>query len=229
MDIKPIKSATVQEQVYEELLQAIISGRIKPGEKITIESTAKLLQVSLMPVRVALQKLETGGFVTIGKNRRIMVNQLTPSGLKEIMELRLLVECYAAKKGCQLGGKEAADELERLNRECNQAPDSDSYIEANRKFHSSIYRRAGLPVLLDIIEQLWCRISPYLYILLRQEEEWRSGVYMENHQGMVRAMRDRDVKIMCRWLSSDLTHATHRIAQLLDQARGIAEEQEAND
>jgi DNA-binding GntR family transcriptional regulator len=51
---------------------------------------ANLFEVSLQPVRVAVQKLETGGFLAIGKNRRITVNQLNRSDLAEIMEVRLL-------------------------------------------------------------------------------------------------------------------------------------------
>ncbi len=68
--LKKLKSVTIQDAVYEELVQAIISGRIKPGEKITLEAIAKDLDVSIMPVREAMRRLEERKFVTIQRNRK---------------------------------------------------------------------------------------------------------------------------------------------------------------
>jgi DNA-binding GntR family transcriptional regulator len=217
--INPVKQASVQDLVYEALLQAILSGRIHPGEKITIEGAAKLLQVSLMPVRVALQKLGAGGFVTIAKNRRITANELTTDDLKEITELRLLVECYAAEKACLSRSRASVKELEKLCRECVEAPDSDEYIKANRKFHGWIYHQAGRPLMEEVINGLWQRVSPYLHILLRNEEQWRSGTFARNHEGMVKAFRDQDPQRIREWLTKDLSVASDRIQGMLHGAR----------
>ena len=101
-EIKTIKSPTVQKAVYEELIDALLSGRIAPGEKITIEGLAKSMGVSIMPVRAALQKLEGENFITVGKNRRIIVTELTSENLVELLEIRLVLECYAAEKACTI-------------------------------------------------------------------------------------------------------------------------------
>ncbi len=217
--VKPVKQASVQDLVYEELLQAILSGRIHPGQKITIEGAAKLLQVSLMPVRMALQKLGAGGFVTIARNRRITVNELTVDDLEEIMELRLLVECHAAQKACLRRTPESVEELEKLNQECVNALDSAEYIKANRKFHGWIYHQAGRPLMEEVINGLWQRVSPYLHILLRDEEQWRSETFTRHHEGMVKAFRDRDPQRIRDWLTKDLSVAAKRIQGLLHGAR----------
>jgi DNA-binding GntR family transcriptional regulator len=217
--INPVSQASVQDLVYEELLLAILSGRIHPGEKITLGGAAKLLQVSLMPVRVAFQKLAAGGFVTIAKNRRITVNELTVDDLDEIMELRLLVECYAAEKACLARSQASVKELEKLHQECINAPDSDMYVKANRKFHGWIYHQAGRPLMEEVIHGLWQRVSPYLHILLRDEEQWRSSTFARNHEGMVKAFRDQDPKKIREWLTKDLSVAAERIQGLLRGAR----------
>ena len=56
MDIKPIESETIQDKVYVELMRAILSGRVPPGERLTIEGVAKMMNVSLMPVRLCPAK-----------------------------------------------------------------------------------------------------------------------------------------------------------------------------
>ena len=115
MDIKPIRSSRIQDNVYEQLMEA--------GQRITMEGLANIMDVSIMPVRVALQKLEVGGFVTIGKNRRIHISELSPDNLIEILEVRLLLECYAAEKACKTRSEETLKRLEKLHRLCNHAKD----------------------------------------------------------------------------------------------------------
>jgi DNA-binding GntR family transcriptional regulator len=219
MEIRPINPATVQDQVYDELLGAIISGRIPPGEKLTIEGLATRMEVSLMPVRVALQKLQAGGFVHIGRNRRIKVTQLTDQDLNEILELRLMLEGHAAEKACKNRSEEALNKLERLHRECVNAKDENTYLRANRSFHGLIYRESGMPILEEMIASLWARVSPYLHILLRNEENWGSKKWDPFHLGMVEAMRRKDPGEMRRWLTEDLTEAAKRMKELMDQMR----------
>jgi len=219
MDIKPIQSATIQDQVYAELEKAIVSGRIPPGEKITIEGMAKLLKVSLMPVRVALQKLEAGGFVIIGKNRRILVNELTESELDEILELRLMLECRAGEKACRLRTEESVKELEELYKEMIKGQDEENYLLVNRRFHNAIYRQAGSPILLEMISSMWQRVSPYLHLFIRNREDWRTERYDHHHQEMLEALRGRDPERMCRWLTEDLTEAAKMMHLVLVQIR----------
>lgn len=219
--IQPIKPVSAQNQVYEELLKSILTGRIPPGEKITIEGMAKILGVSLTPVRVAIQKLEAGGFLVIGRNRRITVNSLSSRNLEEIMEVRLLNECYAAEKACLSGIDESVFRLlEEQNERCNRAESSDAYISANQEFHMMIYRQAGMPMLLELITGLWHRVSPYLYILLKDEVQYRSGSFADNHRGMLDAISKKDSEKIRYWLTSDLTIATDRISQIIERMSG---------
>ena len=223
MNIKPIESETIHNKVYEELLAAILSGRVPPGERITIEGIATIMNVSLMPVRLALQKLEAGGFVTVGKNRRFTVSELTPENLVELLEIRLLLECRAAETACRIRSETSLKELEKLHKRCTNAPDEDTYLEANRQFHAVIYREARMPILEEIIGSLWNRASPYLHILLRSEQEWESDKFNRHHQGMLDAMHEKDPVKICKWLTEDLTEAAKLVKGRLEKERGNKE------
>ena len=221
MDIKPIKTSTIQDKVYDELLSVIISGRIMPGEKLNIENLANLFGVSLTPVRLALQKLEAGGFVTISSYRHVSVRELASRDLLEIQQIRLMLECRAAEEACRIRNDECLATLEELDQKCIKAVDEDAYLQANREFHRLIYQQAHMPIFLEVIDSLWLRLSPYLHILLRSEQDWSSEKFHAHHRGMIGAFRNQDSAAMRDWLTQDITEAARLIASRLDHARGV--------
>jgi DNA-binding GntR family transcriptional regulator len=219
MNIGSIQLSTIQDRVYDKLLEAMLAGRIAPGEKLTIEGTAKSMGVSLTPVRVALQKLESDNFISIGKNRRISVRELSADNLVELLEIRLLLECYAADKACKLRSEESLRKLEVLNKECNAAEDAESYLRANLEFHRIIYSEANMPMLEEVISLLWKRASPYLHILLRNKDDFNAGHFSRNHAGMLAAMRRKSAKAIRYWLTQDLTGAAALVKNRIERQR----------
>jgi DNA-binding GntR family transcriptional regulator len=82
---------------YEAIREGIIRGDLKPGQPITEESLSKLLNVSRTPIREALIRLESEGLVAIHKNKGAFIRQITPVDIAEILQLRVLLEGYAAR------------------------------------------------------------------------------------------------------------------------------------
>jgi DNA-binding GntR family transcriptional regulator len=219
MEIKTIKSPSIQKAVYEELIEALLSGRIAPGEKITIASLAKSMGVSFMPVRAALQKLEAENFITVGSNRRIIVTELTSENLLELLEIRLILECFAAEKACITRSEDSLVQLEMLNEQCTNAKDADTYLLANKEFHRAMYSQAKMSMLDEVINSLWRRFSPYLRILLSYEEDFAGGNFNANHMGLIKALRNRDKKAVKKWLTKDLSDAAKRVSSRLEKEK----------
>lgn len=219
MDIRTIKSPSIQKAVYEELIDALLSGRIAPGEKITIAGLAKSMGVSFMPVRGALQKLEAENFITVGANRRIMVTELTSENLLELLEIRLILECHAAEKACTIRSEESLIQLEKLSEQCANAKDADAYLLANKKFHQTIYSQARMPLLDETIQSLWKRFSPYLRILLSYDEDFIASNFNASHSGMLKALRKKDQKAMKQWLTKDLSNAARFVSKRIDKEK----------
>ena len=83
-DLAPVETTTLKESVYNKLLNSITSGKLPPGTQVTIAQLSALVGVSLMPVREALQKLAAGNFISVQKNRRIAINQLSKRGSERV-------------------------------------------------------------------------------------------------------------------------------------------------
>lgn len=219
MVLKAIEAPTLQEAVYEGLLSAILSGKIAPGERITLENIARQLNVSIMPVREALRRLEAGGFVNIEKNKRIVVKELSLDTLKEILEIRLILESVAIEKAAPIRSEEAMSRLEEIMPHFHVAENEEVLLGANKEFHFTIYRQANMPVLMEVITWLWERVSPYLHILIRTEKDWNRDSIIRIHSGMLEGMRRKDAAEVCKWLRLDLTEAADLLLKTLEQGR----------
>ena len=200
-----IEVSTRQETVFGELKQAIISGRIAPGERILSREIAEQMGVSQIPVRDALARLEALGFISTQLNKGSVVNELSKEELSELVEIRLVVESMAAKRAAKKRTEEDLEELERMHNRFTRAwNDVDEWLRLNRSFHFAIYRAANMRILLHVIERLWDKYSPYLHIVYRSMSETYMRSAIGLHKGMLEGMRKGDPEEVCKWLVADL-------------------------
>jgi DNA-binding GntR family transcriptional regulator len=214
-----INNMTLQEAVFQELEKAIISGKMHPGQKISTEDIAQRMGVSRIPVREAMARLAERGFITTVPKKGSVINELSRDNLKEILDLRLMLECKAVAKAAVNIKDSTIVELEKINKVFSRARNqnkADQLLTANRKFHMLAYRDSNYPMLLDIINQLWDRVSPYYNIMFRQSitTHPRSGVNF--HDQLIKALLYRDAEKAMHWLESDLIHSAEFVLELFD-------------
>ena len=210
----PVKRTTLQETVYQELLQAIVSGRILPGDSLTTKKIARQMEVSEMPVREALGRLAASGFISLKKKKSSIVNELSRDNLMEIMEIRLALETIAVKKACLSRSEATLERLEALHRQYIKATndyDVDEILRINKIFHHAIYKDANMPILQRIIESLWDQISPYFHILMRDSYFPYKDVNAMNHGQILKALKQKNVKDAVTWLRTDLNEAANLV------------------
>lgn len=214
MALLRIDNKTLRQKVYEELKQKMITAELLPGEKISLRNIALQLGVSLMPVREALWQLEREKAVIIEHNRHISVNQLSTSEFDEILELRLMLECKAASEACLRRPERAPAAIrQQLDDMAAQVSDSKKFLQRNHDFHMAIYGYSEMPNLVDMIENLWTRVGPYIYLATMSEQDMRRS--MEFHIRMYDALCERSADAMRSALRSDLTIAAAEIRPLL--------------
>jgi len=211
-NLSSVNHLTLEKTVYRELLRGIISGKLSPGAQITITDLAQQLGVSLMPVRQALRVLEAKNLVSMKTNRRLVIRQLSVDDLNELLQIRLNLECMAAEKAAENCTDETIRDLNRLLNEMKNTEDREIYLEINKEFHHTIYRSANKPILLEIIEDLWSRISPYYFIYLVEGDV---TTHMPCHKGMLKGMQERNPKEVCKWLTADLGKAAEDLTSQL--------------
>ena len=75
-----------------------------------------------------------------------------------------------------------------------------------------------MPILLEMIEKLWDRVSPYYYILFRQSVKPGPVVGVSYHQEMIKAVKNQDPEEVAKWVEADLTDSTRFVLSLFEES-----------
>lgn len=154
--------ATLHDRIFIRLEEQIVVGRFLPGQRLTLRGLAASLGTSLMPVRDALQRLESAGALVAQPNRTLVVPQLTGADLDELGEVRCAVEGLAAERAARRGDPAALGRLREryrgLEREIERGS-LEGFLRANWLFHLAV-AEAGGPTLTSVIKSLWLRMGP---------------------------------------------------------------------
>jgi len=213
-----IQTKTAQELVYKELEQAIVKGRLKPGEKLVTEKLARQMGTSRIPVREAIGRLEARNFVKVQPKKGVTVSELSERNLKEILEIRLMLELSAAMKAAPKSNEDTLRRLERFNSQYVDAQtrnDADEALRINKEFHFTIYREAQMPILLSMIQNLWNQVSPYYHIMFRQtlfHDPHTGNVY---HKKIIEGMAAKNPHKVSKWLKTDLVDSTKFVISVM--------------
>ncbi len=214
----PVSVLTLQETVYKELYRAIVSGRVRPGARLTVAQIAEEMKVSPITVREALLKLEGAGFITSQRKRGFTVNELSINNVKEIYEMRMLLDVMAAEKACARRGPETVEKLKFLMNEyelCSRRRDRESLYEVHNEFHQCLYQDCHQPMVLNVIKLLMEKLSPYLTMVISEYEDLDPKIGIRYHRKMMEAMVEQDPVKLCKWLKSDFRVAVKRLEKFL--------------
>jgi DNA-binding GntR family transcriptional regulator len=100
MKLSKIENTTLREKVYTILREKIMLAEITPGERLTLRGIASQLDVSLIPVREALFRLESEKAIEIISNKHIQVKELSRTEIEEIYKIRIALESMAVERAC---------------------------------------------------------------------------------------------------------------------------------
>lgn len=145
------------EVVFEYLRNAILSGELKPGERLMEVTIADQLGVSRTPVREAIRKLEKENFVIMIPRKGAYVADLTKKDILEVLEIRKELEGFAAALAAERMDDAEREKLGRVIEEFNDSMismDKKRMIESDNEFHSLIFYASKNQRLINIIFDL---------------------------------------------------------------------------
>ncbi|EST34931.1 GntR family transcriptional regulator [Streptomycetaceae bacterium MP113-05] len=185
---------SLREQIREHIVEGIVSGRWKPGERIVERRIAMELEVSQTPVREALRELEALRLIESAPNKGVRVRELSAPDLEEIYPVRAGLEQMAA----ELAAPHLAEDVSRLEPHvtalygADRADDGEAQARHTVGFHRELVRASGNSVLLHTWEGLGIEVWTALSI------RWLGTVqqsYAEEHEAVLEAFRRRDPRI----------------------------------
>jgi DNA-binding GntR family transcriptional regulator len=219
-------SRTLGDHVTQQLRQAILSGQLKPGQRIVEREIAEAMQTSRGPVRDALKLLENERLVVRYPHKGTFVAWLSLRDAEEIYSLREAIELLAVDHVIRNATSEQVDELDKLVQAMAiQAERGYTQFEAtdiDLDFHHTMCRISGHKRLL----KAWETLNPQIRMLLLQHrtllpDDFRqTGV--EWHRQIVQALRQRDTEqaqqLLRKHLAVSFKSAARSFSQDADEA-----------
>lgn len=174
--VERLDRQTLGERAYVSLAELLMSGRLAPGEKLSLRASADVLGVSIMPVREAVSRLVADKALEVTPNRSVRVPVMSAAQFRDLTRVRITIEGHAAAEAARNRNKTdvtaIADAEEAMRAESKaKAPDLPRAVELNKAFHFAVYEAAHSPILAEIIRALWLKAGPVINLDLRENPE----------------------------------------------------------
>jgi DNA-binding GntR family transcriptional regulator len=213
---KKLAFETLSDKAYLEIRRALMTGKFAPGDPLVIRTLADTYGISATPIRDALQRLVAEKSLEVLANRTITVPYLTADRFVELRRIRMALEGLAAELAvANLGTKDLKRLDDLISEMDDDIADNDvrAYLAHNKQFHFCLYSRANSPLMLELIENLWARVGPFLNSL------FESSHYLphanEHHRRMLAAARQHSGANVRRALVRDIEAAADALMRRL--------------
>ena len=203
--MQKVVSRSLVDQIYSVLRDRIIEVSMEPGTKIDVQQLVEEFDVSETPVRVALAKLTHEGLVKLLPRRGYFVIKLTKKDLKEIYDLRILLESYAIDTAIEKMDptklKKIYRDFERLRGTNNSKRREKESLKIDEGFHLEIVRNCDN----KRAQELFYRI--YDFARISQKMHKRIDQDIDEHTAVIKALLDKNKEEARRLLVQHLENA----------------------
>ena len=202
------------DQVYRALLDAISSGSIAPGDRLTQEDIAERLAVSRQPVLQALRLLKRDGLVQDAPGRGLLVTPLDPAWIAQVYEVRGALDALAARLAAER--RAVIDpKLVEQGRRAARGKDIDAMIDADVAFHNALYAASGNPLIARSAQLHWVHLRRVMGAVLQHARQ-REALWDE-HAAIAAAIGRGDTEQATRLIDQHGRQAsTNLLARLHD-------------
>ena len=183
---------SLAEEAYNILRQEIVTGVLRPNQRLIESEIAKRLGTSRTPVRDALKRLVITGYVTALHGGRLIVTDHTPSQIRGIYEIREALETMAIKLACQRAADQQIVTIEEYHNSCAESAsqrDIDSFIELNKAFHDELYNTCGNEDMMSLIRLYRDQYFDRRIVRTFSGRDWRRTI--NEHESMLEAIKVR--------------------------------------
>jgi len=202
---QPIQKDKLHDQVYNRLCTMLRQGEFTPGESVPVARIADAFGISPMPVREALTRLLAKGVLTNVSGRSVGVPKVSLENLTDVRDVRLEVESVAVEWSIKNSDEKFIKDLKKLFEglvDAEKRKDVRDFIRLNYEFHFRLYEQSRSAELMQIIDNLWLKVSPILYHLQLND---RFKVSNESHKAIIEAISKQDIVNAKAALAQDIS------------------------
>lgn len=206
----------LSDRVYQVLQSEILSGKLAPGQRLSLEEFAQRFRVSITPVRDALRLLAAEGLVQLQPRRGAFVTQPTPGLIEEVYQTREILECAAVDFVIQKGG-DTLGELQLVvdqivaDTEGESHSDYLAYVRLDQRFHQCLIDCVGNRTLSEIYSGL--RSHTLVTMALYSANDQRASDTLSEHEAILAALYRGDAEAARSALRVHLRNAQAEISR----------------
>ena len=214
-DYKPLR-----EVIFDTLREAIITGELKPGERLMEVKLAEKMGVSRTPVREAIRMLELEGLVDMLPRKGAHVAELSVKDIMDVLEVRASMDSLAAKLAAERITDEEIKELKQIQVQFVSYADKDNLqgtIKKDVEFHELIYRASRNDRLLQIANNLREQVQRFRVIYLKDYSSPRNLI--KEHEDICSAISERDLDLAQRYAQTHINNQEKVIIKAIKNLR----------
>ena len=183
---------SASEVITKHLRDAIVSGNFAEDEPVRQDDIAKLFNVSKIPVREALKRLEAEGLVVFQRNKGAVVTRISEPELAQMFEVRILLEDKVLRLAIPNMTEETFARAERICEEFIGEDNIGRWAELNWELHACLYEPAQRPFLVNLIRSIHDKLERYLRMQMSLSEGKDRAD--REHREIIAACRSQDVE-----------------------------------
>jgi len=207
--------------LFEKLREAIVSGKLAPGERLDEANLSASLKVGPVALREALRALETDGYVTFRRNDDVVVSKPTREEIEDYYTISGVLEGLAARLAVERASAEEVEHLRELHKALKEAShkrDLVHYFDANNRFHRFIAEIARNERLYRMVDQLRQDMQKTRILALRAPQ--RLDYSMREHDQILDAFLKKNPEIAERTVVRHLKNQMETLQKALDSMKG---------
>lgn len=212
---KPIRRETLEELAYRHLRQALVGGRLAPGERIVAGAVAQAAGISRIPVLQALRRLESEGFVRINPHRDVVVAGLSREDFRERFLLMAALEALCLREAAPRITTRFVAGLRALQKDMVAARavgDTAQAVAADSAFHQRLWEASGLRQVRQLLQNVWDR-GEYYRVIMHARRGGFAAESLAEHEDILSALEAADWPRAARAVETHRLRAMERLAE----------------
>jgi len=214
LDYPVERHLTLRERIVEFVKEAIMKGRLKPGERVPEPELAERFGISRTPIREAFRQLESEGFITFTPRKGAIVSPITDKDVIEFYAIKGLLEGYAAKMACCKIGDKEIQNMKDLNSQmtrCSEKNDVKNFFKLDNQLHDVFLKLCGNDKLYNLIHTIVQQFERFRRAALSLPGRMQSSV--KQHTEIIEAFKKRDVDLVERLVKANAEMGGELLAQ----------------